>query len=269
MNLQWVPLDDVIANLESTYGINSNNYIHKLSLWITQALANYSVFIPMEAAYVDMPIENGHIIYMPEDVKTISGLNYKGHFAHQAKAFRGFREIPMSMYNQMISVTGFQIEVTKDEDGNVTGSRKVDVQIPVGYDTINCMLKYYVNNSRVLTVDFGEVGDTVRLYYIRLPHSRDPYTGAMIPMVPDNEVVKQNLSWFILQQLLYSGYKHPILNLGAASPYLNPAKMYHDTKGPARSQFLQWDRADYGKVKNLMTTLLHSYSDHTANLIQH
>lgn len=268
MNLQWTEIDDIIVDLDQTYGITSTVYISKLPMWITQALANYKVFIPMESAYVDIEIENDNMLVMPNDVKNMSGLSYNGVFVRCATAYRGFNRVPSSAYNTMIDVTGFQKEIVLDEEGNVISSRRVDVPVPV-YDEYGEGYKYFVNNSRVLTVNFGENEEKVRLYYIRLPHSHDVKTGAWLPLIPDNEVVKQNITWFILRQLLYSGYKHHTLTLGAAMPYLNPAKMYDDTFVGARSQFLMSDRADYGKFKNLFTTMIHSYDDPSANLIQH
>lgn len=269
MNLQWTEIDDIVVELEMTYNVTSNNYINKLPLWVTQALANYKVFIPMEAAVVELPIENGDMVVIPNDVKGLSALSYNSMFASCGTTYKGFNRVPHSTYNDMLDVTGFQKEIVQDEEGNIISSRKVDVPIPITKDLSNVPLTYFVNNSRVLTVDFGEDGELVKLYYLRLPHSRDSKTGAYLPMIPDNEVVKQNITWFILRNLLYSGYSHPVLNLGHAMPYMNPAKMYDDTLPSARSQFLKSDRADYGKYKNLFTTLVHSYNDPSANLQQH
>jgi len=272
MNIQWSPIDDIIANLEVTYNINSNNYIHKLPLWITQGLANYAVYIPMEAAVVELDIENDDMIYIPIDAKNISAVSYKGVFIPQGKSYRGFTKVPLTSYTSMFSFTGFQVEIVKDEQGNVISTHKTDIDLPIPTSQDYREYRYYVNNSRVITMDLGrgsKTGEKVKLYYVRLPHSHDANTGQYLPMIPDNEIVKQNLTWFVLQNLLYSGYSHPVLNLGAGMPYLNPAKMYTDTLPKARSSFLVSDRADFGKIKNLFTTLLHNYGDASANLQQH
>lgn len=269
MNLQWTSLDDIIVDLESTYGINSTNYINKLPLWIVNALANYQVYIPMEAAVVELPIQNDSIVVIPDDVKNISGLSYNNSFIRQGKSYRGFAPVPESVYLDMTHITGFQVEVTVNEEGDVISKHTTDFEMPIHDVALYKNYHYYVNNNRMITLDFGEVGETVKLYYIRLPHSRDRNHGGMLPMIPDNELVKQNITWFILQNLLYSGYSHPVLNLGSAMPYLNPAKMYENTFTAARSSFLSWNKADYGKIKNLFTTFIQCYNDSSANLIQH
>lgn len=269
MNLQWTSINDIIINLEVTYNIKSDNYINKLPLWVVQALANYRVYIPMEAAVVELPIERDGMVIIPADVKTISGLSYKNVFAHCGKAYRGLGTVPTTAYDNVVSVTGFQKEIIKDEDGVTISSRTIDTPILISNVQSSNDLKYFINNNRILSVMFGEEGETVKLFYVRIPHTYDVDHGGLIPMIPDNEVVKQNITWFILQNLLYSGYSHPTLNLGSAMPYLNPAKMYESTFAKARSTFLISDRADYGKLKNLFTTLVHSYSDPSANLQQH
>ena len=269
MNLNWVSADIITAELDSTYGINSSQYIHKLSFWITQALANYGVYIPLEPAFRDIAIGQDRSIIIPEDCKGIVALSHNGEYLRQGKCFRGFNPVSANSYNDLIGVTGLITKVTVDENGNIISSYTTDVMtVPVNVPLLTRPC-YYVNNCNVITLDIGTEGELVRLHYIRLPHEYDEFTGNYLVKVPDNEIIQQNLTWFILRNLLYGGYKHPILNLGSAMPYLNPAKMYEQTMPKARSQFLQWDRADYGKVKNLFTTLLKSYGNDSVHLTQH
>lgn len=269
MNLNWVSSSVIVNNLDVTYNINSNNYIHKLSFWITQALANYKVYIPLEPAFQDIAIGADRTLIIPEDVKGIVGLSYNGEYLRQGKCYRGFSPVGFDTYNDLIARTGFVVTVTRDVDGNIISNYTTDALIST--DVVQRMNApiYYINNSRVITLEIGEVGELVRLHYIRIPFEYDEFTGGYLAKVPDNEVIQQNISWFVLRNLLYGGYSHPILNLGAAMPYLNPAKMYDTTFAGARSQFLKWDRADYGKVKNLFTTLVQAYHDDSLNLTQH
>ena len=269
MNFQWVTADAITNNLDVTFNINSNNYVHKLSFWITQALANYKVYIPLEPAFRDLPVSADRTIIIPEDVKGIVALSFNGEYLRQGKCYRGFNAIPLDTYDDMIGRTGFLTKVVINEDGsqsnyttdiivgNVPVVKRIDAPV------------YYINNCRIITLDIGQEGDLVRLHYIRLPHDYDKFTGCYTVKVPDNEVIQQNIAWFILRNLLYGGYQHPILNLGHAMPYMNPAKMYDATMPAARSQFLAWDRADYGKVKNVLTTFVQAYHDDSLNFIQH
>lgn len=269
MNMTWVSADAITTNLEVSFNVNSNNYIHKINYWIVQALAKYKVYMPLEAAIVNLTLDANSTVFIPDDVKVISGISHNGAFVRQGRSYRGFNSYPLADYFDYVESVGYQIEVVKDEDGNVVSKTTNDIYIPKSVDEVNDNRFYFVNNSRVITFNFGEEGDVITLYYMRFPHDHDSFTGNYTVKVPDNEVIQENITWYILRCLLYTGYKHPMLNLGAAMPYLNPAKMYEDTFVGARNQFLKWDRADYGKVKNLFTTFLQAYHDPSINLVQH
>ena len=257
--LQWIPIDSIVAELESTYNINNTNYVNKLGHWVTQALGLYKVYIKMEAAVVDLEIKD-RFVYLPDDIKLIAGVTYKGAQISKGKSKHKSNIVSFNDYMDAYFSTGFQVVVTKDEQGKIISTYKTDISVP--FNNVQYIGRFYfTDKNQIMSFNFGEDGETVRLYYLRLPHSYDAITGAYLPMVPDDAAVIENITWYVLRALLYSGYSHPILNLGHAMPYMNPAKMYESTFAKARTAFLKWSPDDRRRVNNLMTSLIMSYRD--------
>ena len=257
--LQWIPIDSIVAELESTYNINNTNYVNKLGHWVTQALGLYKVYIKLEAAVVDLEIKD-RFVYLPDDIKLIAGVSYKGVMLNKGKSQHKTNVVNFTDYMDSYFTTGFQVVVTKDESGKVISSYKNDIAVPF-HTAVHQDKFYFTNKNQIISFNFGEDGETVRLYYLRLPHSYDEITGAYLPMIPDDSAIIENITWYVLRSLLYSGYSHPILNLGHAMPYMNPAKMYENTFAKARTAFLKWSPDDRRRINNLMTSLVLSYSD--------
>ena len=257
--LQWIPIDSIVAELESTYNINNTNYVNKLGHWVTRALGLYKVYIKLEAAVVDLEIKD-RFVYLPDDIKLIAGVSYKGVMLNKGKSQHKTNVVNFTDYMDSYFTTGFQVVVTKDESGKVISNYKNDIAVPF-HTAIHQDKFYFTNKNQIISFNFGEDGETVRLYYLRLPHSYDEITGAYLPMVPDDSAIIENITWYVLRSLLYSGYSHPILNLGHAMPYMNPAKMYENTFAKARTAFLKWSPDDRRRINNLMTSLVLSYSD--------
>ena len=213
----------------------------------------------MEAAYVDLVI-NDKFVYLNDDIKLLCGVEYKGFKVNKGKTpFKVPVVRPVDYYDAYLT-TGFQVEVVKDANGNVISKHTTDVTMTTVV-TNDSNLLYFANKNQILSFNFGNDGDVVRVYYLRLPHEYDAITGAYLPMVPDDAAVIENITWYVLRSLLYSGYSHPILNLGHAMPYMNPAKMYDITFAKARTAFLKWSPDDRRRINNLMTTLVVSYSN--------
>lgn len=91
---------------------------------------------------------------------------------------------------------------------------------------------YSINGSYLhLNVANGELG----LLYKRLPFVLDEVIKINVPLIPNNEVLKEALKLFVMTRILQRGYKHPVFNLRENNPFTNPALKYDSMKIKVRN----------------------------------
>ncbi len=260
MNYKWISVDNLIARIETTYQIKSPEYINFLPLWITQGLKELRVKLPFEPFKTKRNVVN-NIAQLPEDLSVLS-LITKDNIPVLRTDKNMIKTIDAQIYNDYVSVQvdGVKVFENQDEEGTYLSRRAVPIEVPLTKVTREEYILHYNN-----IVEFSFESGQIEIYYFRLPVTVDEYTSIRIPMIPDSEPVMTNLTWYILMNLLYRGYKHPILNLNNAMPYTNPAKMYNDTIAKARNSLLVWDSEKYESINKILTTFIHNVDWVTRN----
>lgn len=95
-------------------------------------------------------------------------------------------------------------------------------------------------------VDGIEEGN-IEIIYKHYPYIFDTEINRQIPLIPDNEVVETALMWYITRQLMYRGYKHPVLTFASNSKDINPAIAWTWWKEEAKRAINRLD--DDGKMQ--------------------
>ena len=262
MNYKWVGVDNLIARIETTYQIKSPEYINFLPLWITQGLNALRIKLPLEPYHTKRDVVNS-IIQLPEDLAVLS-LITKDDVPVLRTDKNMIKVISPQLYNDYVSIQLDGVETVELPGGGTYSKQLTRRSIPIEANVVIKPVESYLLHYNNV-VEFSFESGQIELYYFRLPVTVDEYTSIRIPMIPDSEPVMTNLIWFILMNLLYRGYKHPVLNLGNAMPYLNPAKMYEDTKASARNSMLVWDSEEYEKISKVLTTFIHNVDYITRN----
>ena len=89
--------------------------------------------------------------------------------------------------------------------------------------------EYTVTDNGWIYFD-GIENDDIEITYKYLPMVWDSEVNRMLPLIPDNEEVEQALVWYCMRQLLYRGYKHPVINFQSNRPDLNPSLAWEHWK---------------------------------------
>ena len=131
--------------------------------------------------------------------------------------------------------------------------------------------KYSLNNNGFIETTF-ESGE-VKFHYKRLPTSYNATYNIEFPLVPDEFVVEDSISWYILYMMMAGGYKHPVFSLEAKLEHLNPFIMWETTHVKAKRRVNSLDRDGRELHKNLWSSFIvnmdavnNSMFDNTAGL---
>ena len=85
--------------------------------------------------------------------------------------------------------------------------------------------EYTITDDGWVYIDGLEDGE-VSITYKHFPFTFDKELNRITPLVPDTEEVRIALMWYCARQLLYRGYKHPVLTLNSNDPDVNPARAW-------------------------------------------
>jgi len=255
MIYSWVTFDEVITIIENTYHVKSSDYIYRLPQWINEALSELKVRLPYEPAVSSIKVTNSKF-QLPKSIKNIALVVYKGCIVDRLNSNIHVGNQSIKDYSGQLSVMAYDQIKTVDANGDIkVRIKEFELAINNGsskhsYSTLN-------NKFCETTVPDNE---RVDLYYTRLPHSFDPISNQEIPMIPDGELTKQSIVWYVLRSLLYGGYVHPTLSLASGTEELNPARMFERYADRARGELLDFDNATRERLKDINTTFIHDIS---------
>lgn len=64
--------------------------------------------------------------------------------------------------------------------------------------------------------------DSITISQLQVETEYSEYFGSEVPKIPDNGILIEAITQWCMYKMLTRGYKHPVMNLTAASPALNP-----------------------------------------------
>lgn len=99
-------------------------------------------------------------------------------------------------------------------------------------EDVKSINEYTITDEGWVYVD-GVENDELFITYKAFPYVFDTELNRMMPLIPDTAAVEIALMWYCIRQLLYRGYKHPILTFASNSPDINPALAWEKHKRSA------------------------------------
>lgn len=81
--------------------------------------------------------------------------------------------------------------------------------------------EYTITDDGWVYVD-GLENETLNITYKVYPYIFDKELNRIMPLIPNDEYVEIALMWYCIRQLLYRGYKHPVVSFASNSPDTNP-----------------------------------------------
>lgn len=247
--IKLVSIEHLIARIETTFRINSTAYIHDLPLWITDALSELKVMLPVEPNHVRRTVVN-NLAALPDDLHSLSIITKDNVPVRRSNKVM-LPIIEPQQYNEMVSIVIPVVQTKTDATVNTT-IKTIPAEVDVtGFNTVHT---YLLHHSKVL--EFSFESGIVDIYYGRVPTTTDELTGIRCPMIPDDGSVMQYLTASVLTNLLYQGYKHPILNLNNNSVYTNPAKLKVMYQPAARNAMMAWDNERSQNIVDMLTSFI-------------
>ena len=81
--------------------------------------------------------------------------------------------------------------------------------------------EYTITDDNWVYVD-GLENETLNITYKVYPYTFDKELNRTMPLIPNDKYVEIALMWYCMRQLLYRGYKHPVVSFASNSPDINP-----------------------------------------------
>ncbi len=215
-----VSLKNIIGRIFNTYKIKSADFINRVPQWTGEALGKLGIYMALQPAIMRIEV-NEYKAILPSTLKKLVAVEYNGELIPRLIGTR-VEYITDTGFSGSLSKTKLYKDIDYDADGNIVSVRTLETQIPVGRST---EYNYILHKNGYIDLPF-ETAELV-IYFEKLPEEQDKQTGMYFPLVPDVENVQEAIIWYILMNILYGGYKHPILSISSPNRYVNPG--------------LQWD----------------------------
>lgn len=179
----------------TTMKLSSMDWIMDGFEWMGDAIQAIGTSAPLVKKIEDLTIES-HRAKIPCDLSVLFFVEYKGRQLRMGGDFTGYglvdKERTTKIYSNTLSAEGGLIYY----DGSPADFEKVLELVDNDY---------YLLNPNYVQTSF-ESG-TIRLHYAAFPLDKNQY-----PLIPDDFYYRKALEWYLISQLLLSGYKHPELN---------------------------------------------------------
>jgi hypothetical protein len=260
MIYKWIPPANLIAELEFTYGVKSPEYINLLPLWVTKGLSALNVKLPLEPHAVECTVKN-NILKLPTDMTILSVITRDDIPVNRTDK-QLLKTLTANQYMTVVSQTLDSVAITKDEEVEISRRSLPSSFTQTGYTHRG---EYILHNTGIAELNFEQDDYNVMVYYVRIPTFTDEVTSIKSPMIPDSPEVVENLSWLVLRNLCYRGYKHKIFNVNSQNVHTNPAAMYRNTQHAARNSMLAWDGAEYDKMTSVLNSIVSNLDYNSRN----
>lgn len=209
----------VIHDIIEDYNIQSMDFINRVPTWICQALVDLNV----QLQYIDVAdtIEfDDYRCQIPDGCKSIRAVIINNHRAVEV-------DNPKPIEAKVIDRMPLSLAIPADKLGETS------VVIDLSRFIVDTKYQYMINGSYLhLNVSNGFLG----LLYKKLPFVLDGVLKINVPLIPNDEILRDSIKNFVMMRMLQRGYIHPVLNLKENNPYTNPALAYNQSKIKVRNQ---------------------------------
>jgi hypothetical protein len=145
-----------------------------------------------------------------------------------------------------ITYNGFRLPNTQS-----VNNKKTEESIPQEFLLMNYHTDddYYIEGNYIHT-SFKD--GTITVYFKRIPIEHDELDNIDYIMMPDSEILIEAVSWYVISQILITGYNHPILKYEFA--YKMWLKMYPQAQNDCKGNFTADTRMNIVKMNTQLLT---------------
>ena len=119
--------------------------------------------------------------------------------------------------------------------------------------------EYTITDNGWVYVD-GLENEELEITYKAFPFIFDKELNRKMPLIPDDNDVEEALMWYCMRNLLYRGYKHPVISFQSNRPDLNPSLAWEKWQKKAVSAMSSLDPDAMYRL-SIMNSSLITFSD--------
>lgn len=241
-----VSIERIIAKIDNDFNPDNTDWIPRVAAWVTDALLQLDVNLTKRKR-ISLPIRN-RIGISQYNLRNAIIYDKCGNRIQEATAnasdcpCNGFSSTGDLEQTTTASATDTS-ETICNEDANNAPDQMVSEQIaPNRYNIYEFELgcdkqrNYVLIDDTKIELNFDT--DCIQLEYDFIETQESELYGCELPMIPNDGVLIEALTYFCMYKMLTRGYKHPVMNLAASQYGTNPYYIWLQMKEQAKRSII-------------------------------
>ena len=241
-----VSIERIIAKIDNDFNPDNTDWIPRVAAWVTDALLQLDVNLTKRKR-ISLPIRN-RIGISQYNLRNAIIYDKCGNRISEATA--NASDCPCngspSTGNLEQTTTASATDTSEticNEDANDAPNQMVSQQIaPNRYNIYEFELgcdkqrNYVLIDDTKIELNFDT--DCIQLEYDFIETQESELYGCELPMIPNDGVLIEALTYFCMYKMLTRGYKHPVMNLAASQYGTNPYYIWLQMKEQAKRSII-------------------------------
>lgn len=255
-----ISIEQIIAKIDNDFNPDNTDWIPRVAAWVSDALSQMNVLLTKRKR-IKIPITN-KIGISPYNLTNAVIYDCCGNRIPEATAGAGDCSCSSSTGEGEQSETtepsgATTTEITNNEDANEASehvvSEQINGQYPARYNVYEYYLGYKEFHNYVLIdnnkIELNFNTNCVQAEFDYIQTEMSSTYGCELPVIPNNGVLLEALTYFCMYKMLTRGYKHPVMNLAASQYGTNPYYMWLQLKEQAKRSIVN-DKIDRDIANN-------------------
>ena len=249
-----ISIEQIIAKIDNDFNPDNTDWIPRVAAWVSDALSQMNVLLTKRKR-IKIPITN-KIGISPYNLTNAVIYDCCGNRIPEATA--GARDCSCSSstgegeQSETTEPSGATTtEITNNEDANEASdhvvSEQINGQYPARYNVYEYYLGYKDPRNYVLIdnnkIELNFNTNCVQAEFDYIQTEMSSTYGCELPVIPNNGVLLEALTYFCMYKMLTRGYKHPVMNLAASQYGTNPYYIWLQLKEQAKRSIVN-DKID-------------------------
>ena len=249
-----ISIEQIIAKIDNDFNPDNTDWIPRVAAWVSDALSQMNVLLTKRKR-IKIPITN-KIGISPYNLTNAVIYDCCGNRIPEATAGAGDCLCSSSTGEGEQSETtepsgATTTEITNNEDANEASDHVVSEQINGQYPARYNVYEYYLSckeSRNYVLIDNNKIElnfntNCVQAEFDYIQTEMSSTYGCELPVIPNNGVLLEALTYFCMYKMLTRGYKHPVMNLAASQYGTNPYYMWLQLKEQAKRSIVN-DKID-------------------------
>lgn len=237
-------IQHIIAKLDNDFNIDNTDYVPRVAAWVIEALGILKC-TPTEKKTKKVEI-NDRIGYLPCDFDASNIKVYDTNGCEVTKLSKANSCCKSSPTGTQQETPTREISKTLYRQNNNDEQEAIAIAIATGINDNNAIIHATdsitindLNNHAYLLLPNNQIETTFDTPYITIEYDGiqtqkcDDY-NCELPVVPNNALVIEAVTYYCMYKILCRGIKHPVFNLAASQYGTNPFYLWNNLKEQAK-----------------------------------